>query len=255
MTCMTPRALAADTAALLKPLSCQATADASEPDTPCCAAIEPISPDVVCVGVGLGAAVGTTAAFGAAVVLLAGAVPDAPAPEPVGSFSGVPVMTNESALQAVHPRKLLGRHPRARGDPAERVTGLHGVGAERGWRTGGCGRRAGRRSGGGDRRGRLGDGRHLDGRAEYHLRVRRQAVVARQRVGGQVVCGGDRPERLARLHDVPDFGLRGCCHDGEQSQCDCQKASSRHTRSSRDRFPSTTPSDARLMVSCRFAQL
>ena len=35
MTCITPRALAEDTTPLLKPLSCHAMAEASEPDTPC----------------------------------------------------------------------------------------------------------------------------------------------------------------------------------------------------------------------------
>ena len=39
MTCITPRALALETMALLKPLSCQPIAAASEPGTPCSAAI------------------------------------------------------------------------------------------------------------------------------------------------------------------------------------------------------------------------
>ena len=38
MTCMTPRAFAEETIALLKPLSCQAMAAASEGETPCVAA-------------------------------------------------------------------------------------------------------------------------------------------------------------------------------------------------------------------------
>ncbi len=54
ITCMTPRALADDTAALLKPLSCQAIADASDPGTPFWPAIWLISADDVCVAVGCG---------------------------------------------------------------------------------------------------------------------------------------------------------------------------------------------------------
>src|SRR3954453_803035 len=41
MICMIPRALAAEIIALLKPLSCQAIAAASDDGTPCCAASEP----------------------------------------------------------------------------------------------------------------------------------------------------------------------------------------------------------------------
>jgi hypothetical protein len=44
---MTPRAFADDTTPLLNPLSWYATADASAPGTPCCEAIELISPEVV----------------------------------------------------------------------------------------------------------------------------------------------------------------------------------------------------------------
>jgi hypothetical protein len=51
---MTPRALAEETAALLKPLSCQAIAEASEPSTPFCEAIWLISVALVRPGVGAG---------------------------------------------------------------------------------------------------------------------------------------------------------------------------------------------------------
>src|SRR3954468_24287295 len=44
--CITPRALAPDSIALLLPLSCQAIAAASDPGAPCWAAIEPTWPDV-----------------------------------------------------------------------------------------------------------------------------------------------------------------------------------------------------------------
>src|SRR3954453_11633531 len=81
ITCITPRAFADETMPLLKPLSCHATADASEPDTPCCAAIELISLELVWPGAAYGAACGTRCG-GLDVVPAAGA--------PVGSFSAVP---------------------------------------------------------------------------------------------------------------------------------------------------------------------
>src|SRR3954470_14650662 len=60
ITCITPRAFALDTMPLLKPLSCQPMADASDAGTPFAAAIEPMLDDVVRVPVGYGAALGTT---------------------------------------------------------------------------------------------------------------------------------------------------------------------------------------------------
>src|SRR3954451_3320902 len=81
MTCITPRAFADDTMPLLKPLSCQAIAEASEPGTPCCEAIWPISDDVACPGVAYGAACGT--ACGGPLTVVAAGAPD-------GSFSAVP---------------------------------------------------------------------------------------------------------------------------------------------------------------------
>src|SRR3954452_6295236 len=59
VTCITPRALALETLALLKPLSCQPIAVASEGETPTPAAMEPMSVDVTRSGVGLGDAIGT----------------------------------------------------------------------------------------------------------------------------------------------------------------------------------------------------
>src|SRR4051794_11309987 len=78
ITCMMPRALADDSEPLVKPLSCQAIAVASEPGTPCCAAIEPMSDALRRPGVGAGGAAGTTVRCGAGVVAVTG--------EPVGSF-------------------------------------------------------------------------------------------------------------------------------------------------------------------------
>src|SRR4051795_5938224 len=79
-TCITPRALAAETIALLKPLSCQAIAEASDAGTPLRLATMAMSAAVTRPGVGAGGAAGTTA--GAADVVGTGA--------PVGSFSGGP---------------------------------------------------------------------------------------------------------------------------------------------------------------------
>src|SRR4051794_19884430 len=90
MTCITPRAFADDTAALLKPLSCQAIADASEPGTPCSAAIWPISAAFVRPAVGSGPACGIVvgAGWGADVC---GA--------PAGSLSAVPLITCASGAK------------------------------------------------------------------------------------------------------------------------------------------------------------
>src|SRR3954471_13642349 len=65
MTCITPRALAPDTMALLNPLSCHATAAASDGETPYCAAIDWTSAAPRRVGVGAGFAAGTTCVAGA----------------------------------------------------------------------------------------------------------------------------------------------------------------------------------------------
>src|SRR5438067_13569798 len=59
MICITPRAFALETAALLKPLSCQAMALASEAGTPSRIATWPICDAVTLPGVALGAAAGT----------------------------------------------------------------------------------------------------------------------------------------------------------------------------------------------------
>src|SRR5207248_3816233 len=54
--CITPRAPAGETAALLNPLSCHPIACASDGGTPWSAAIEPICPAVTRCGVGYGGA-------------------------------------------------------------------------------------------------------------------------------------------------------------------------------------------------------
>src|SRR5215218_3802740 len=85
---MTPRALADDTSALLKPLSCHAIAAASEGETPCAEATDWMSPAPTRVGVGSGAAAGTTRCAGSGSEARAGAG------EPDGSFSTVPVSSS-----------------------------------------------------------------------------------------------------------------------------------------------------------------
>src|SRR5918998_762331 len=86
---MTPRALADDTIALLKPLSCHAIAAASEGETPCCAATDWMSAAPTCVGVGTGSAAGTTGAG-------AGSEARAGVGAPPGSLITVPATSTPS---------------------------------------------------------------------------------------------------------------------------------------------------------------
>src|SRR4051794_26633394 len=88
-TCMTPRALALETIALLNPLSCHAIAEASEAGTPLRLATIAMSAAVTRPGVGSGAA-GTTR-VGAAVVVGTGA--------PVGSFRALPASRTPVGLR------------------------------------------------------------------------------------------------------------------------------------------------------------
>src|SRR3954453_12081368 len=83
MICITPRALALDTIALLSPDSCHAIALARPAGTPWAAAISAICDEVTRSGVGLGAASATTTWVGA------GAGLDGVG-APVGSLSTVP---------------------------------------------------------------------------------------------------------------------------------------------------------------------
>src|SRR5213082_3559882 len=82
-TCITPRAFADETTALLNPLSCQATAAASEGERPCCAATCPTCDEVRRTGDGLGGAWGRVVGAGWG---CAGAATW----EPAGSFKAVP---------------------------------------------------------------------------------------------------------------------------------------------------------------------
>src|SRR6478609_6814575 len=92
MTCMTPRALAAETIALLKPLSCQAMAAAREGETPFCEATDCTSPAPRRVEVGSGAAAGTIFCAGAGCAARAGAG------APVGSLITVPASSTPFGL-------------------------------------------------------------------------------------------------------------------------------------------------------------
>ena len=67
MTCMTPRALAGEIIALLKPLSCHAMAAASDDGAPDCAARVPTCPALRRPGEAIGAACGTIVRAGAGV--------------------------------------------------------------------------------------------------------------------------------------------------------------------------------------------
>src|SRR3954449_5890274 len=92
MTCMTPRALAEETMPLLKPLSCQAIAVASEGETPWAAATDCTSEAPTRVLVGSGAAAGMTLAAGAGCEARAGAG------APVGSLITVPASSRPFGL-------------------------------------------------------------------------------------------------------------------------------------------------------------
>src|SRR3954468_998890 len=83
MICMTPRAFALETIALLKPDSCQPIALAMLAGTPCSAAIWAICDELTRSFVGFGAAAGTIVGAGAGFGF-AGAL------APVGSFRTVP---------------------------------------------------------------------------------------------------------------------------------------------------------------------
>src|SRR3954469_11199827 len=91
MTCITPRALAEETIALLKPLSCHAIAAASEGETPYCAATDWTSAAPTRAAVGSGSAFGTTVCCGSGVEACGGVgAPD-------GSLSTVPIGSNADA--------------------------------------------------------------------------------------------------------------------------------------------------------------
>src|SRR3954452_7233335 len=84
ITCITPRAFALDTMPLLKPLSCQAMAAASDGGTPLADATDWTAPAPTRLGVGSGAAAGTTFCAGAGGAARTGTG------APVGSLRTVP---------------------------------------------------------------------------------------------------------------------------------------------------------------------
>src|SRR5207302_1078328 len=97
MICITPRAFALETAPLLKPLSCQAIAFASEAETPSCEATWPICDAVRWPGVAFGVATGTIRRAGAGPGALAAAA-DAVS---LGSLRTVPLSRRCEAPQGV----------------------------------------------------------------------------------------------------------------------------------------------------------
>jgi hypothetical protein len=126
MTCMTPRAFALETIALLKPDSCHAIAAASEPGTPCSAATLWMSPAVTVPG----AACGVDSAVGAA---RPPAGPTA-APAPARRRRQLDRRALDERLverEAVDARDLLGGDAGPGGQAAEGVAGLDDVGAGR----------------------------------------------------------------------------------------------------------------------------
>ena len=123
MTCMTPRALAGEIIALLKPLSCHAMAAASDDGAPDCAARVPTCPALSRPGEAIGAACGTIVRAGAGAVALIVA-PGGELDDGAGDELG-------GGVQAVHVRHLSRGHARRGGQAAERVAGAHLVGAHR----------------------------------------------------------------------------------------------------------------------------
>src|SRR4051812_27090835 len=93
MTCMTPRADADETMPLLKPLSCQAMAEASDAGTPSWAAMAATCDDVTLAGVGCGDAVVAT---GTAAPVDVGPSAERTG-EPVGSFRTRPATSGAPA--------------------------------------------------------------------------------------------------------------------------------------------------------------
>src|SRR4051794_41892770 len=92
---MTPRAFASETMPLLKPLSCQAIAAASDGETPYCEATACTSPALRRAGVGSGAAAGTTCVAGA------GSEERVGAGAPAGGFGNPPAGRTPGGVGAV----------------------------------------------------------------------------------------------------------------------------------------------------------
>ncbi len=201
---------------LLKPLSCQAMAVASEGETPWAAATDWTSAAPRRVLVGSGAAAGTTVAVGAGC-------------EDAGGRGGAgrqldhgPGDQQAGRVESVHRRDRVDGHTSAGGEAGERVAEADGVPAERrgSGGSGGSGSRSGRSSGGSRcGRGRSGhepgllqrgialdSARHHHGAPEHDLRVLGQAVERGDGARREVVGGRDRPQRLARLHGVRHGG-------------------------------------------------
>jgi hypothetical protein len=120
MTCMTPRALALETIALLNPLSCQAIAAASEPGTPCWPATDVTVPASTRVPLTAGAALGTVVAGAAGPPVL----PVAAATAAGGSLIDVPASSGRLEAQAVDAGDLLRRGAGLGGQAGEGVAGL-----------------------------------------------------------------------------------------------------------------------------------
>ena len=122
---MTPRALALETIALLKPDSCQAIAEASDAGTPLRLATAAMSRGRHASRRGVRRGLGHARRGGAGCDAPAGAG------EPVGSLSTVPASRTPFSVEAVHrcdgARRRRGRSPRGR----QRVARAHGVAAHR----------------------------------------------------------------------------------------------------------------------------
>ena len=234
MTCMTPRAFADDTSALLKPLSCHAIAAASAPGAPCSLASWRTRSALRMPGVGTGAASGTTRTAGTGCEARSGAG------APLGHLEHGADLQQRRRVDAVDERHLGDADPGLGGERAERVARAHDVRAEHPRRphrqrrdrlavtaTGAVAGRRRQRDGG---RGRGGLGGHAGGRQRGRTLGHRgdllsvlpspifasgaEAVVDGDAARREVALRRDPPQRLAGRDGVQHVGTGG--RRGEQ---------------------------------------
>ena len=202
---MTPRASALETRSLLKPLSCQPIASASEAGTPLASAIEPTWPDVTRSGVGNGGR---------------SAIPRRP-PRPAARMRRRDEDDDAAALpdrsehragdqDAFASRPLAAAsdgdaQPRAGRDRGQRVAGLDDVGAARRARLA----RAHRHHGPGS-----GQSQHRAGDQDD---VQVESIGGGERRHAHPGACGDRGQRVAGLDDVGAARGRSC-------SCSCSPA-------------------------------
>ena len=204
MTCMTPRAFALETISLLKPLSCQPIAAASEAGTPLAAdALDRAGADARrrrLRGGGRDDARGRRGLRRASRRGRArGQLEDGAGEQ--HAFGSRPFIA--AIARRRRPRRREAGQRVARRAPCSRPWAAGAAVARCGGGRGGAAPAAGARHEAGLlRAAALGGGRDLDRAAEDDAATLGQAVVRGDRAGREVVRRRDRPQRLARLHDV-----------------------------------------------------